>query len=182
MRFFVITILLVFSITSFSQNYPTGTPYIKNFSSLDYGYENQNWTVACDNKGILYFGNNGGVLQFDGVHWSLIELSNKSVVRSLGYGTDDVMYVGGNNDFGYLSADSIGKSIFVSLLNKLPEDQRSFGDVWRILTTADSTVYFMGNQFVFVYRKGYFKRIKNFSDNSSFYFIIEDTLLGTISS
>ncbi len=61
-----------------SSTFESGRPFITNFSPKEYRAEAQNWDIAQDSKGLLYFGNSGGVLQFDGNQWQLIKLSNES--------------------------------------------------------------------------------------------------------
>lgn len=57
--------------------------YRQNYTPKDYDADAQNWAILQDRRGIMYFGNSDGVLEYDGVSWRLIETRNKSVVRSL---------------------------------------------------------------------------------------------------
>ena len=70
-----------------------GLPYIQNFSPKDYNAEIQNFSIAQDNRGLMYFGNNKGVLIYDGVSWRTILTSNKTLARSL-WLFEDKIYVG----------------------------------------------------------------------------------------
>ncbi|MGA9588219.1 MAG: hypothetical protein WBV11_00170, partial [Salegentibacter sp.] len=45
------------------------TPPIKNYSSADYDAASQNWDIDIDKDGIVYAGNNQGLLSFDGQRW-----------------------------------------------------------------------------------------------------------------
>ena len=74
-----------------------GRPIITNYSYEDYKADPTNWWATEDEKGILYFANNDGVLMFDGVNWNLIELPN-SGVRSLAQDEKGRIHVGGNGD------------------------------------------------------------------------------------
>lgn len=125
-----------------------GVPFISSFSAKDYGAHSQNWAVVQDPRGVMYFGNNNGVLEFDGAHWRLIPVSNNSIVRSLGADSNGVVYVGAVGELGYLKPDSAGKLIFYSLLDQLPEEERAFADVWRIEVNSNG-VHFMPRDRIF---------------------------------
>ncbi|MFC2086524.1 two-component regulator propeller domain-containing protein, partial [Bacteroidota bacterium] len=93
--------------------------------------ENQTWAILQDKRGIMYFGNNAGLLEYDGKTWRLIEMPNKSVVRSLGMDENGKIYVGATNEFGYIEANSTGTIQYYSLTNIVPEEYRNFNDVWQ---------------------------------------------------
>ncbi len=118
-----------------------GYPLIQNFSPADYNAGTQNWAIAQDPRGVMYFGNSSGVLEYDGVNWRLIPLSNRSTCRSLAIDDNGRIYVGGQGDVGYLAPDSLGQLQYVSLMGFLPEEDRGFNDVWWMCATPDG-VYF----------------------------------------
>ena len=66
----------------YSDKYQTGLPLVKNYLPRDYKAHNQNWAIVKDNRGVMYFGNSSGLLEFDGYDWNLIEVPN-GIVRSL---------------------------------------------------------------------------------------------------
>lgn len=119
----------------------TGLPFIQNYSPLDYDAGSQNWAIAQSSDGLMYFGNNEGVLEYDGVSWRLIQLPSRGVVRSLAVTGRDRIYVGGYNDLGYLAPDSIGLLHFVSLAGQLDTSELYFQDVWNI-AILDKAIYF----------------------------------------
>ena len=45
----------------------------------DYNAGIQNWAIAQDERGVMYFGNNSGLLEFDGSAWRLYELPTKGL-------------------------------------------------------------------------------------------------------
>ncbi len=124
-----------------------GLPYIQNFSPKDYSAEIQNFTIAQDKRGLMYFGNNKGVLIYDGVSWRTVPTSNKTLARSLCL-IKNKIYVGAEGDFGYLAPDTTGELKFVSLLNLIPEKNRDFHDVYQILSNKD-TIYFRTRNYIF---------------------------------
>ena len=113
----------------------TGLPIIRNYTPKEYGAHIQNWAIIKDKRGIMYFGNGSGLLEYDGVSWRLIEIPNM-LVRSLAMDEEGRIYVGGSSEFGYLTPDSIGNMIYISLVKFVPEKERQFYDVWGILVCS----------------------------------------------
>ncbi len=116
-----------------------GTKRIKYFSAEEYNGHSQNWSVFQDKRGMLYFGNNDGVLQYDGVLWTRITNSN---VRCFAQGKGRRIYAGGDNDFGYFEPDSSNRNSWVSLSKKLPKEYKNYVSVLTIHQIADKTVFF----------------------------------------
>ena len=90
---------------------------------------------------MLYFGNGQGVLEYNGKQWRLIELANKTTARSLALTGDSTIFVGGIDDIGYLAPDSLGVLHYESLVPHIPEEERSFGEVWFTHALPDA-IYF----------------------------------------
>jgi len=61
----------------------SGSFVFQTYTPKIYGANPQNWAMAQDSRGVMYFANTEGVLEFDGVFWRLIRLSNGTVVRAL---------------------------------------------------------------------------------------------------
>ena len=50
-----------------------GIPAIKNYTIEDCNVEcGQNWDILQDNRGIMYFANTKGLLEFDGKNWRVL--------------------------------------------------------------------------------------------------------------
>ncbi len=122
-------------------NPETGSFVFQRYTPKQYGASPQNWAIAQDHRGIMYFGNNDGLLEFDGLRWRTFRLPNRSPVRSIAVTEQGTVYVGAQGDFGRLEPDFTGTMQFVSLINSIPENDRHFADVWRILPTPQG-VYF----------------------------------------
>ena len=129
-----------------------GRPFIRNYSPKEYDAHPQNWAIVQDQRGVMYFGNGLGVLEYDAVSWRLIVLPNKSVVRSLDLDEHGRIYVGAQGDFGYLAPDSVGQLRFVSLLQLVPQEEREFTDVWRTFVCKEG-VYFQTSTRLFRYSR-----------------------------
>jgi serine phosphatase RsbU (regulator of sigma subunit) len=118
-----------------------GRPFIRNYDPKDYGAAFNYWAITQDQRGVMYFGNWNGILEYDGVSWRLISTPNKSGVRSLAIDANDRIYVGAVGDLGYLAPDSVGDMQFVSLLDHVPPGNREFNEVWYSYATSQG-VYF----------------------------------------
>ncbi len=121
-----------------------------NFDRLDYNAGTQNWAAIQDSSGVLYFGNNKGLLEFDGTNWICAPLRNGTIVRSLAHGSDSCLYIGSQNEFGYRHIDSLGRADYHSLRHLIPDSAFSFEDVWRILSVGEK-IYFCSEKAVFIY-------------------------------
>lgn len=121
--------------------YEFGTPLMRTFLPQEYRAQGQNWTVLQDHRGLIYVGNNDGVLEFDGERWRLIKVSNQTTVRSLAIDRQGRIYVGAVGEIGYLEADRHGSMQYVSLMPKLNQEQKQFSDVWRCFVTDEGVVF-----------------------------------------
>lgn len=122
---------------------------IRNYTTKEYKAKAQNWAVVQDQRGLMYFGNNDGVLEFDGSRWKIIKTEKQAIVRSLAIDSKGRIYVGGTGEIGYLIADSAGQMKYRSLLNQLKEEDLDFADVWKTYTTANGDVYFQSSNKIF---------------------------------
>jgi serine phosphatase RsbU (regulator of sigma subunit) len=126
-----------------------GNPSIRNYTPEEYQSQPQNWAIVQDQRGVIYVGNSGGILEFDGKNWSpLLEVPNRSRIRSLAIDQKGIIYVGAMGDFGCLAIDTNGKRSFMSFKNKLNKDDQEFNDVWKILAT-NRGIYFITMQKIF---------------------------------
>jgi hypothetical protein len=70
----------VFSQTA-NLKYPDfGQPFIKYYSPKEYKSENSNWSIVQDKRGVMYFGNEKCILEFDGNSWRRIEVPNFEMI------------------------------------------------------------------------------------------------------
>lgn len=125
-------------------------PQIINYSSKAYQGGVQNWSVAQDGQGIMYFGNNEGLLSFDGQYWRIYPLPNATIVRSVCFDGNDRVYVGGQDEIGYFEADDKGALQYHSLVDKIPDKEQHFADVWHIEILGEH-VFFQSNNHIFHY-------------------------------
>lgn len=156
--FFIIFILQATQITATS-NLEAGKPLLTNYTSRDYQANPSNMAIVQDLRGVMYFGNADGVLEYDGVSWRLIPLPNHTIARSLAFCPTGRIYVGSVGEFGFLAPDSTGRLNYHSLLPHLAEAERDFFDVWDIHVTSHG-VYFRTATAIFHWHDHQIKIIK----------------------
>ncbi len=125
-----------------------GSPFIRNFQQEEYAGKAQNWGMVQDGRGVVYVANQKGVLEYDGLQWRLIPTPDNLYARSVAIDAQGVVYVGGYDEFGFLALDPNGRSVYVSLTDRLPETERHFNDIMKILVTRQA-VYFLAQQRMF---------------------------------
>ncbi|MPY89699.1 MAG: hypothetical protein GEU99_17475 [Luteitalea sp.] len=117
-----------------------GQPFLTCYRPNEHGGSAQSWQFVQDARGLLYVGNNNGVLEYDGASWRLIETAN-NVAWSLDLDARGRIYVGSSGDFGYLAPDAAGEMRYVSLLGEVPAEDRAFNDIRTTLVTPEG-IYF----------------------------------------
>ena len=149
-RFFLLIVLFFSGLDLKAQGINLGIPPTWNFPNKVYHAGTQNWDAAQDIRGVMYFANNVGLLQYDGNNWSCLPVTNHTIVRSVAIADDNRIYVGAQSEFGYYFPDSDGFLRYHSLVSLLPEAMRHFEDVWDICFWKGD-VFFRTNQMVFQY-------------------------------
>lgn len=144
---YLILSLILSSSCVFAQN-ELGSPYIKNFNSKKHKFSETVWDITQDNKGLMYFGAGDGIHQYDGANWRTIPVDNESTIRSLDVDSNGRVYVGAKGEFGYISEDSLGYPVYVSLSKELEEKYKTFSDVWNLYVTNQG-VFFLSFERVF---------------------------------
>lgn len=152
----------------------TGRPYLRNYTPKEYGSLPQNFAVVQDRRGVMYFGNASGVLEYDGVSWRSMSLPNSSAARALAVDAEGTVYVGGVSELGYLAPDADGEMRLVSLVAEIPEAQRDFVDVWSIRATSQG-VFFYTDDYLFRWAEG---RMTVWEADPPFYYayVVRDTV------
>ncbi|GAA6769159.1 hypothetical protein AAFH68_51240 [Flavobacterium sp. CGRL1] len=141
-RFLVLLVSLISPVV-ISQIKKIGVPFITSYSPKMYKAASENWDVIQDSKGMMFFANHFGIMQFDGVRWSIItQPENRSMVRSLAIDKDDKMYAGAQGDFGYVIQLSNGQYRYTSLVKLLPASAGNFGDVVHTVIRDNEVIFF----------------------------------------
>lgn len=148
----IVFILILTSHSLIAQVSNLGVPFIINYPRSEYNAGSQTWDVLQGDNGMMYFANNDGLLEFDGVDWNVYSLPNRSIVRAIEKGPDNIIYAGGYNELGYYKVGTNGGGEYFSFMDMLPESMRDFGDVWKILVHADGVIYQTYYQ-LFIFKK-----------------------------
>lgn len=154
-KLMVICGLFICHTLSLAQSLDMGTPAIHTYSSQIYKGHSQNWSAVQDRRGVMYFGNTNGIVEYDGARWRLLSTPSKTISRALAISPSGTIFYGSVGDLGYLSADERGKVQLTSLRDKIPESERQFNDVWQVFCLGDS-VYFLTREKIFRYFQGRF--------------------------
>ncbi len=136
----VIILLFLLPFYAFTQVKTIGTPNIHNYPKTVYKAGTQNWDVAQDANGFMYFANNDGVLRFDGISWDLLSVPT-TPVRSIIVDSNNRIFVGLSNDFGLFEKNENGIYEFKSLKHLLLDDVKVFTEVWRIHEIRQGIVF-----------------------------------------
>jgi signal transduction histidine kinase/ligand-binding sensor domain-containing protein len=124
-----------------------GRPFIRNYTIKEYRAQQQNWTIAQDQQGLMIFGNSGGLLSFDGHNWELMKLP---IMRAMEADSAGKIYMGMENNFGYLESDNNGNFLFHSLKPLLPEKYQDVTPVYSLVILRDKII-FQTNEYLFIY-------------------------------
>lgn len=171
--------LLLSSIPLEAQFHLVGSPEIINFSKSDYHAGTQNWSITQDWNGIMYFGNNKGLLEFDGTHWRNYRLPNQTIIRSLAIGPKGEVLIGAQDEFGYFAPDKTGVLHYRSLVDSVPQNFRSFEDVWKIFRVGKAAV-FCSQRVIFIWENGQLQvippvsRFENFFEVNGEIFVVDN--------
>lgn len=106
-RFYVAFLFLCASSSPQAQEW-IGSPFVDHFEPKIYNAQPQNFSVAEDDRDILYFANNDGILVFDGEYWKLIYSESQAPVYSLFKSSAGRMYYGSVDELGVIASDSLG--------------------------------------------------------------------------
>ncbi|HUX97631.1 MAG TPA: SpoIIE family protein phosphatase [Bacteroidales bacterium] len=171
----IASLFLLFISTSYTVSQSSGFK-INYYSPKDYGIGREATNYACvqDRNGILYFGNAGGLLQYNGNSWSYIPVKNQSLwIKAIAVSDENVIYAGALGEFGYLQTDETGKLNYVSISDQLTGNL-NFSDIIRVWAVKNR-VFFQYEEALFIYSGG---ELKSVLPETSFHisFIINDEL------
>jgi hypothetical protein len=158
MNRFYLSVLCLFLLSFydvFAQN-PLGAPLVNNYGKSVFQGGSRTYDIRQDSKGIMYFGNNEGLLTFDGKYWKQYKLPNQTIVRSIYIDNKDRIYVGGQGEFGYFEQKKQTGLQYTSLYYQIPEAYRQFADIWYTVE-FENGIYFMSSNYIFSYQSNKIK-------------------------
>lgn len=134
------------------------TPRTINFSKDQYQAYNQNWEVSQTPDYLMYFGNNAGLLEFDGSTWRTTPLPNRQTIRAVACDLQGNIFTGGFEEMGVWQHKTGHKLVYQSLTPLLEDSPLEKEEIWHILI-ADSLVYFQSFSTIYCYDYKMIKRI-----------------------
>ena len=177
-----VLLLTMFAVHAGANIKSTGLPYIVNYQRGNYNASTQNWSITQSEKGFMYFGNNDGVLEYNGSRWTTYPVPNASIVRSV-FASGDTIFAGAFEEMGYLAPDTAGNLVWHSLLHLIPEPFIGFDEIWRIYRDERQRIIFQSFSGIFIFENERIKVVEP-SDDFSFMhkvnglFYIVDTSVG----
>jgi DNA-binding CsgD family transcriptional regulator len=145
-------VLFFLCAVSHAQIIDIGIPFIVNHTRSTYNASPQNWSITQNEKGFVYFGNNDGILEYDGRNWNVFGLPNNSVVRSV-FSDGDTIYAGAFEELGFLAPSPGGYLEYHSLVHLIPEGYTDFDEVWKIFRAGEKII-FQSFKYIFSYNNG----------------------------
>ena len=136
-KFIVVKFLLVYwvlSIVELEASSSRMIPLVRSYEKSEYNAGRQNWDVATDKDGIIYFANTDGLLCNIYGEWNLHTLEKGGTVRSL-YVENDTIWVGGIGEYGYFFKSDKGSLEY----NKLGDLENEI--IWNVIEYEDQIIY-----------------------------------------
>lgn len=133
---------------------------VTNYTNKEYGrgYQAANLAIILDDRDIVYTGNANGILEYDGSDWNFIRVRRGANVISLSKDSQGTIFVGSQNEFGFLAPDRTGKMTYYSLSDSLPEADRFFTTIWKTYILQNKVI-FQADENIFIYENGKIKTI-----------------------
>jgi hypothetical protein len=139
MKKFITILLLGFSTIAYGQ---TGNYFLSHYTPTQEHFDNICFDMAQDERGVMHFATNGGVLQFDGRNWDM--LKGPSAIYALHINAHEEMYWGGARGFGKVGINNQG----FQQLEILSDSTAT--DIFQALSVKEH-VYFLSEDAIYVY-------------------------------
>jgi len=127
---------------------------ISNYTSKVYGrnYEAANYCIVTDLRNMVYAGNGDGIMEYDGAEWRFIPVSQGAYVTSMACSQAGIIFVGSQQEFGFLEPDQTGALRYRSLSDQLPDEDRFFSVIWATHSHNGITV-FQAEECLYIYKE-----------------------------
>jgi serine phosphatase RsbU (regulator of sigma subunit) len=141
-------------------------PPVGNFTPKDYGdtHVPENYSICKDERGFIYAGNIGGLLQYDGHSWVFLPIITGVRIDAITYVGNQVIACGGPKMMGLMEPSKKGALQYRSLLNLIPDSLRN--DQIITIQKHGSKIFFQSERAIFIYENNKIKTI--FPENKFF--------------
>jgi len=167
----LILFLISFNSVLFAQFEEAGFPLVQNFPPKVYGYESQNFSIAQNDKGIYFISNVSGIIQYDGVHWSLIPAQG---IPRLCTDSKKNVYAAVYKDFGIITTGQKNTYEFKSLVPSTALKEK-IGDITSLISCRNEILFIGNYSYLFAYN-GKNIRVIDSTSNLLELYIINDKL------
>lgn len=113
-------------------------------------------SITMDNRGLVYFSMDYGIVEFDGLEWRIISVPDSTGTNALEVNSKGRIFAGGEQEIGYLYVDEGGSTRYRTLTNLLTD---GYNDTVIELLVANNNVYFIGLESVMLYTDGTLTKI-----------------------
>jgi DNA-binding CsgD family transcriptional regulator len=136
--FLLLSLLLLITSPISSQEKRYGLPHVDFYSRREYNAASQNWKITQSEHDFLYFANNDGILEYDGVRWTTYRDMGSYVARSV-RSIGSKIYTGAYNELGYFSYKNSNRLEYTSLNNM--GEFSIYSDFWNIHEWNEKVVF-----------------------------------------
>lgn len=115
-------------------------PPVIAFEPEVYDAGNQNWMLSQGSQGFVYAANNKGLLEYNGMQWTLFPSPNETIIRAVEV-VDGKVYTGCYQEFGVWARNEFGNLAYQSL--SAPAESQMVADehFWNILPHEGQLIF-----------------------------------------
>lgn len=121
-----IIVFLIVLVSSFGAVAQTGNYLMTHYSPKNEEIDHVSFDIAQDNRGVLYFANKAGVLEFDGRNWNMIK--TQAPIYTISVTATGTVYGGGLSGFGRVKQGTSGRE-YETLTGSLPSANNIFTSI-----------------------------------------------------
>jgi hypothetical protein len=120
----------------------TGNYFLSHYAPSQEHFNNVCFDMIQDERGVMYFATNAGVMEFDGKNWDV--LKGQSAVYTLHINGTDEIFWGGSNGFGKIAYNVHGFQEIILLSDSTSED------VFKIQSVKEE-VFFLSEESIYAF-------------------------------
>lgn len=152
-------VFILFSLSGCFQLIASDGFFLKNHTKQEYQAASQNWSVAEDSKGFLYFANNIGLLEFDGITWTLYPAPAGALIRTVAVDKNDRLFTAGYRELGYWERNQLGRLEYHSLKQEVEPNFTTNEEFWNVICSGEK-VFFQSFSKIYIFNYQTFNIIR----------------------
>lgn len=134
-RIAICLIVVCASVACFGQ---TGNYLMTHYSPKNEEIDHVSFDIAQDNRGVLYFANKAGILEFDGRNWNIT--TTPAPIYTISVTPEGVVYGGGLSGFGRMTTGASGREY-----ESLTASQPSANNIFTSVAIKDNVFFLASN-------------------------------------